>query len=492
MKMRENRIVKMNTGTDVVTLPRVLIAGTKSGCGKTLLTTILMQMLLERGERPALFKCGPDYLDPLFHKALCGDIAVGNLDAFFMDEAALCGAMMRGCENSTMALIEGVMGYYDGIGGEAFGSSAAISNMTKTPVILLLDGYGRATSILAELYGFLRFHPYGTQIRGVILNRTSPQMYPMLAREIEKMGVAAIGFLPVKKEMEFPSRHLGLLTPDDEESIAARALVRKLAAEFSETIDLAAVMRISHKVETISATDETSSAADGGNNRETVADADHGITANGKNAAKKPRIAVSRDKAFCFLYRESLAALERAGFEIRFFSPLSDKELPDCDALYLCGGYPEWHAKELEENTSMRHSVRNAIQNGLPTIAECGGFLYLHDGLVTADDKRYEMAGALSGDCRFANRLHPHFGYVTLHTENDGRIFSKHTPLYAHEFHYFVSENEGADLLAEKPNREKPAYRTGHLTDTLYAGFPHLPFFGYNEKTVAGRLWEMA
>lgn len=422
---------------------RVLLAGTHSGCGKTTATIALLAALKARGLRVASFKCGPDYIDPMFHRSALG-LPAHNLDPF------LCGSQML---NSLLAhytgrdvsILEGVMGYYDGIACTEWASTYEAAGMTQTPVILVVDVKGMANSAGAVVKGFLE---YGKEnhIRGVIFNRCPEARYADLCGPLERLCVKLLGFLPYSEENAIQSRHLGLLTADEVKGL--RQKLRRLGALAEQHFDIDGILALA-----ASAPEIRAGALYAGDEKYTA------------------RIAVARDEAFCFLYQENLDLLEALGAELLYFSPLRDAALPEgAGGLYLPGGYPELHVKALSQNRAMLADIRGRIQGGLPTIAECGGFLYLHDTLDGAP-----MAGVIRGNAYRTNKLQ-RFGYVELSAMRDTLICSAGGSFPAHEFHYYESENPGDAFTAYKAGRER-SWPAIHAASTLYAGFPHLYFF---------------
>lgn len=429
--------------------PRILIAGTKSNCGKTIVSIGLLRIWKKKGLKPTAFKCGPDYIDPLYHAAVTGESGY-HLDSFFCPKEGLCERLRDKVKENGIALIEGVMGYYDGLGTKGATGASDIASLTGTPTVLILDGAGRSRSVLAELRGFLDFAPEGKQIRGVIFNRLSEKLYNGLCEEVRAMGVLPLGYLPKSDVFHFGDRHLGLRLPLEDAEFEKKA--ERIAAEVSKTID----------VEGLECLAKAAAPLPGlGEKRE--------ICGESKNSL---RIAVARDAAFSFFYRENAEYFEHLGCQIRWFSPMADSRLPECDGLYLPGGYPEVYAKALSENVSMLKDIKEKISGGLPVIAECGGYIYLHEALVTKEGERFPMAGALRGTCYYKG-FQKTFGYVTMETETDGILGPAGTRVRGHEFHYFASDRNDANLRLDKPDGDR-GWRGGVLTPSMYAGFPHL------------------
>lgn len=437
---------------------RVMIAGTGSGCGKTTVTCAVLQALTDRGLQLRSFKCGPDYIDPMFHTKVIG-VPSRNLDGFFMDREVLRGLLARNSAGADLSVLEGVMGYYDGIGMTGEASSCAVARETETPVILTVPCRGMSTSIEAVIQGFTQFRtPSG--IRGVIFNELPPSLYPALKEYCARSGLRACGYLPHVAGAEIASRHLGLVTADEIPEL--RASLQKLARTAGETLDLDAICRLAATAGKLKA-----------------------LMPETPCTGRPVRIAVARDLAFCFYYEDNLDLLRELGCEIVPFSPISDPELPEgISGLLLGGGYPELHAEELEKNAGMRASVRRAVLGGLPTIAECGGYLYLHRRMLSPEGRSYDMTDVLPGTCRFTEKLQ-HFGYVTLHAQKDTILCRRGDSVRAHEFHRYVS-----DLPADTFRTEKGTWTwmSSVSGKNFVAGFPHLHF--YADRQTARRFVE--
>lgn len=431
---------------------RIMIAAVKSGSGKTTLTCGILQMLVNKGLRVASLKCGPDYIDPMFHEKVLG-VRSGNLDGYFFDDPTLSSLLAKHSKEKDITVMEGVMGYYDGGGMKSIGGSYHVSMATKTPVVLVIDCKGMAESIGAVLHGFLTYRE--NQIKGVIFNRLPATLYPALKERAEEMGVRVLGYVPTMKDYQLESRHLGLVTAD--EIVNIKEKMETLANRLKETIDLDELLALAQTAEEISIPEEKS-------------------VASFKTPQKRVRIAVAKDQAFCFIYRDNIELLEELGCEIVPFSPLYDPCIPEeIDGLILYGGYPELYAKELSSNQSMLASIKEAVNNGLPTIAECGGFMYLQEWIEDKDGDRYPMAGIISGGCFKTSRLQ-RFGYIELEAKVDNLLCSKGDRIKAHEFHYWDSESTGETFTAKKAFKEI-TWDCIHATSTLYAGYPHIHFY---------------
>ena len=426
-------------------ISRLLICAPSSGTGKTTITCGILQALTDRGLTPAAFKCGPDYIDPMFHSRVIGAKS-SNLDSFFFDRDTMRYLLAHNGEGCDITVIEGVMGYYDGLGlTSTRASTYEAARETESPVVLVVNARGAALSVLAAAEGFLRFAP-DSGIRGVILNGCSAMSYGPLARELEnRLGVRACGYLPRLPECALESRHLGLITADEVADLQEK--LRKLAAEAEKTLDIAALLEIARNAPPLRFTPPVL-----------------------PEAGAPVRIGVARDRAFCFYYEDSLDLLRQLGAELVSFSPLADEKLPDgMQGLYLGGGYPELYAAQLAENRTLRRQIRDAVHAGMPCIAECGGFMYLTQSIAG-----HAMVGALPGDCFDTGKL-TRFGYITATAQEDSLLCCAGEQVPMHEFHHWDTPQPGGAFLAEKPSGKQ--WRCAYATDTLYAGFPHFHFY---------------
>ncbi len=427
-------------------LPRLLLCAPSSGSGKTTMACAILQALVDLGRRPTSFKSGPDYIDPMFHREAIG-VYSANLDLFLMGETAVRAQLLESGGRGDVALIEGAMGYYDGIAMSAEASAYDLARRTQTPAVLVLNAKGQALSASAVIRGVAGFRA-GSQIRGVLLNRVSPMLYPRLRESIEaETGLRAYGSLPECPDCTLESRHLGLVTAAEVDAL--REKLKKLSLLAREHIDLDGLLALADTAPELDAPEIAV-----------------------RRAGGSPKIAVAQDKAFCFYYGGALAFLEKLGAELVTFSPLADRALPEGAAgLYLGGGYPELYARELSENTGMLAAIRAAIADGLPTIAECGGFLYLHRTLEDGEGRPWPLCGAIDAEAVRTEHLR-RFGYITMTAQTDGLLGPKGTRIPAHEFHYWESAAPGTAFHAQKPQSER-AWTCGYHGPTLYAGFPH-------------------
>lgn len=427
-----------------------LLAAPRSGSGKTTMTCALLMALKRRGCAPCAFKSGPDYIDPMFHRAVLG-VESRSLDLFFSAPETVRTLYARGAAGHGAAVCEGAMGFYDGLGGVSDRASAwHLADTLGLPVLLVVEPKGQSLTLAAELKGLNSFRT-PSHIAGILLNNCTARMHALLAPMLEKeTGLPVLGFLPKLPEAVIGSRHLGLYTAAEVENLQQKLALLADAAE--EHIDWPRLLALCEK--------------------EPPA-----LPVKPETPPARVRIAVAQDEAFCFTYAETLEAFRDAGAEVVFFSPLRDTALPEnIGGLYLPGGYPELHAKELSENTSLLREIRRKIESGLPTAAECGGFLYLGQSLTDAEGQSWPMAGVLPGEAKDAGRL-VRFGYAALSADSDSMLFRAGESFPIHEFHHWDSTANGTALAAKKPVGGAE-WRCGFIDEHFYAGFPHLYWAG--------------
>lgn len=463
LKRFEQEDKRLLPADSVGVFPRIMLAAPKSGSGKTLLTCGLLEVLRRRGLNPIACKCGPDYIDPMFHRYVLG-IPGRNLDSFFLPAEGVRKVLMDAVreEQAGIAVLEGVMGYYDGLGGtETSASSWEIAEITDTPAILVLDCKGASLSAAAMASGFLHFRKK-SHIAGVILNRVSSMYYERLAAAVEEAsGLPVLGYLPESEEYRMESRHLGLFLPGEIDRLRER--IGRLADQMEKSIAVERVLEVAGMLPLRIENKEKEKVENESMEAESIAKFP---ACQEQKVTSRVRIGVARDEAFCFYYQENFRLLEQMGAELVYFSPLRDKKIPDrVDGLLFGGGYPENYARELAKNAAMRESIRRSIAAGMPFLAECGGFLYLHRTLEGSDGKHWEMAGVYPFDAYRTNRLR-RFGYVRLLTSSGQEI-------HGHEFHYWESEDPGTDWEAVKPTGNR-SWRCIHEKGGQIGGFPHL------------------
>lgn len=448
-------------------LPRLLLGATRSGDGKTTVTCALLAALCAAGHRPTAFKCGPDYIDPMFHRAVLG-VEGCNLDLFFTPEQTVRQLLAGYGAQGSVAVLEGVMGYYDGVGGFSDRASAHhLALATGTPALLVVDAKGASRSLLALISGFARFAKE-SGLRGIILNRCAPGMYRPLADAIQKeCALKVYGYLPADPAFSLESRHLGLVTAAEVTDLQKK--LRRMGEVAQNTVDLPGLLQLAATAPALGVP-PTFPGRGRGPEQTFVKQGDGAASAGGGRV----KLAVAQDAAFCFYYRENLDLLRAAGAELCFFSPLADTALPAGAAgLYLGGGYPELYTRALSENAPMRRAVAAAVAGGMPTFAECGGFLYLLDTLAGPDGVPRPMCGVVAGNGKNTGRL-GRFGYVTLTAQTDTLLLKQGEQAPAHEFHYYDCEDPGDSLLAEKATGR--SWRCTVAQGNLFAGFAHLYF----------------
>ena len=422
-----------------------LIAGTKSGIGKTTVSMGLMSCFSDVSP----FKVGPDYIDGKFHEYVTGNKSY-NLDFFLMGEDGVRESFLKHHKNFSIA--EGVMGLYDGIDNSLDnGSSAHISRILNLPVILIVDGTGRSTSIAAEIMGYQNFDKR-VNIIGVIINKiSSEKTYEILKEAVEKYcKIKCFGYIPKIENISLSSRHLGLVEAYEVQDLKEK--IEVLKKEFQKTIDIKAIyetaeINLSYKLKN--------------------------IFSDFKDRYKNIKIGIAKDSAFSFYYNDNIEFLENLGAEIKYFSPLKDEKIPDdVDMLYFGGGYPENYAVELEKNISMINSIRDFYNKNGVIYGECGGFIYLSKKLIILDGKEYNFVNLTENIIEMKNRLDiGRFGYINIRYREN--LCGK-----GHEFHYSRIKEEGKEkkeFKIEKPNGRK--WECGYSSKNLLCGYPHIHFF---------------
>ena len=442
-------------------LNRIMIAAPGSGSGKTTITCALLKALKNRGEQVVSYKCGPDYIDPMFHKQVIG-IPSKNLDTFFTDEDATRELFLKNRTEKDFVVMEGVMGLFDGLGGiREEGSSYHLAKVTETPIVLVINAKGMGRTLIPMIAGFLQYDKEKL-IQGVILNKMSKYYYEIIKPLIEEeLRIRVLGYFPDEKDINLESRHLGLVMPNESEDIQKRLQV--MSKRFEKTVDVEEIEHIAEQAKEL-----------------LLAQKPLNINGCSDKECSRPVIAVAKDEAFCFYYEDNLLMLQENGAKITYFSPLHDTKLPDCcDALLIGGGYPELYAGELSRNVNMRNAIKQAIDTGMPIVAECGGFMYLHESITDKDGISHPMVGVIPATCSYKGKL-VRFGYVEIQ-ENKSCFLPEGQLIKGHEFHYFDSTDNGDCCTAQKPTtgREYSCVMEG---DNYWMGFPHLyypsnPFF---------------
>lgn len=429
------------------TIPRLLISAVGSGTGKTTVTAALLSALCARGMRVQSLKCGPDYIDPMFHSHITGRPAY-HADPFFLSRSAMRELVSRVSTDADCTIFEGAMGYYDGIGGTEQASAYTVSDWLELPTLLVVNPQGMGCSIAAVCRGFQTFRT-PNPICGILLNGVRRGMAAYYREILEReTGLPVLGCLPQLSEVQLESRHLGLMTAGEVSRLDEK--VRLLGKTAEETMQLDQILELARKAPPLPEVPLLS------------------------EPQPSFRLGIAQDRAFCFYYAENLELLEHYGAELVPFSPLEDTALPEnLDGLYFGGGYPELYLPQLSGNVSFLESLRQAAETGIPIWGECGGFLYLQQSMAGKDGIRYPMAGLLSGDASLGERL-CRFGYVTLTARQDTVFGKAGASIPAHEFHYADSTANGSAFLVQRPNGK--TWEAMQCRGNIIGGFPHLYF----------------
>lgn len=436
---------------------RILIAGTHSGVGKTTITLGLMSALKDKGYKVQGYKVGPDYIDPSHHTAITGQPS-RNLDTWLMSRDVCLELFERACVGSNMAVIEGVMGLYDGcLDGTELGSTAHLAKLLDIPAILVMDARGMSRSAAAVVSGYKNFDKEVT-IRGIILNRIkSERHYASVKKSIEdNCKIPVLGYLPFDDDITLPERHLGLVPSVEQE--LSKSEYQKIGNLLSTTVDIDRLIRIASLSNNLPAFQKT-------------------LFCN-VNEQFHFRIAVAIDEAFNFYYQDNLDFLESYGAELTYFSPLYDKYVPsDIDGLYIGGGFPELYAAVLASNTTMKESIRKAHKNGVVIYGECGGMMYLLEHMVDFKHKSHEMCGILKGITKMENKRQG-LGYITVRAVHDNLLCKRGDVFKAHEFHWsslHVPDNTTFAYSISKcdDNKSRP---DGLFTDRVLGSYAHVHF----------------
>ena len=430
----------------------IVIAGVRSGVGKTTIATGIMGALTRRGYKVQPFKAGPDYIDPSYHKLACG-VPSRNLDTWLLSHDTVRELFQRASGHRQISVVEGVMGVFDGHSSlSEEGSTAELAKLLGAPVILVADASKVARSVAAEVMGYQRFDP-DLNVAGVILNGVGgPRHLEFCQPQIEATtGLPVLGYLPRREDLVQPERHLGLI-PTVEGSVA-RQWYDTLIAQIEETIDVDRLIALSGDANPIEAPR---------------------VAFPAEPQPKRARIGIAQDMAFSFYYQDSLDLLEAWGAELAPFSPLEDAALPDgIGGLYLGGGFPEMFAKELSENKPMHAAIRDAVARGVPVYAECGGLMYLGESLSNLDGEFHPMIGAIPAVSSMSQKRLT-LGYREVESVTDGPLLAKGQRVRAHEFHWSV--------LEQAPDLDKSVYRIldqngradGFHVGSVWASYVHI------------------
>lgn len=453
--MMENTLDKNHSGS--CALPRLALVGTGSGSGKTVVSCALLMALKKRGLQPMAYKVGPDYIDPLFHGRVLG-VPSRNLDMFLCGEEAVRYLLAHHGQGKDVAIIEGVMGLYDGLGQSDSFSSNHLAQLTGTSEVLIVSPQGQGLSLVAQLYGYMHFLP--NTIKGVIFNQTSEKMHAYYATMVEaQLGLRSYGFLPSLPQGRFEGRSLGLATPETIDNIQPQ--LESLGRSAEESLDVDGLLELAKKASPLA------------------------YTPIPIKKVAEVTLAVAQDEAFCFYYEDSLDILRRLGARLVFFSPLRDTALPRADGVLLGGGFPEDFARQLQDNAGMRASLYDAVKGGMPCLAEGGGFLYLCRQLATLKGDIFSMAGVIEAEAKMTPTLQ-RFGYCSLTPKKENVFCPPGEVVNAHEYHYADTSNNGDFFTARKVNGA--TWPCIHAKGSFFAGFPQVHLWG--NRTLATRFIE--
>lgn len=395
-------------------IPAIVLSGTSSGVGKTSISAAIIHGIKRCGYSVQPFKVGPDFIDPTYLSAVSGRTA-RNLDAWLMGRRGVLKEFVQNSQDD-ISVIEGVMGYYDGFSGDSnFASTYHISNIIKSPVILVLDASKAARSVAATALGFARFQR-GSKIAGLILNKIGSKRHEDLCRQaLSKLKIPVVGAIP-RTDLDLQSRHLGLIPVSEMKSLEQK--IRKIAKAYSDYIDIEKIIEIGGKTGDLPEVPQQ------------------------KSQKQRTRIAVALDESFNFYYQQNLDSLRREGASLEFFSPIHDKKIPSCDGLYMGGGFPEVKGEALEQNHLIKKQIRKEAQDGLPIYAECGGLMYLTRSIVYGS-KKFRMIGLYDADTVMQKRLK--LNYTKARVARQCAVAGVGASLKGHEFHFSELESISKD-----------------------------------------------
>ncbi|WP_070000905.1 cobyrinate a,c-diamide synthase [Cellulosilyticum sp. I15G10I2] len=435
-------------------MKKLLIAGTNSGVGKTTLTLGIMKALKGKGLKVQPFKVGPDYIDTAYHTHITGS-ASRNLDGYMLQDDMLKYLFNKTSKDADVAIVEGVMGLYDGYGIDInCCSSSYISKLLKLPVILVIDAKAMAASGAAMVLGYKMLDP-GVNLKGVIANNVkTPSHFKLVKDAVEKYtGVEVLGYFPPNPDFALPSRHLGLVPSQEMEELEEK--LTHLGEEITKYIDIDRMLELCESED---------------------------VTTHFKPTLPRIKgkvLALAYDKAFNFYYEDNLELLEEIGLSIKKFSPLEDNELPVCDYIYIGGGFPEVFAKKLEQNKSMRSALKEAHHRGIPIYAECGGLMYLGERLKTLEGELFEMVGIFKGQSIMTKGL-KRFGYCEGEAQLDTILSKVGTKIKGHEFHHSefqTDEKEVYIMTKERDGKIVAQWSGGYSKGNTLATYLHLHFY---------------
>lgn len=445
-------------------IPRFILAGTQSGVGKTTLSAGIMAALRKRGLQVQPFKVGPDYIDPAFHSFVTQNKS-RNLDSWMLEQDHIIELFVKNAANKDIAVVEGVMGLYDGSGSNKdVGSTAHVAKIIKAPIILIINGKGISASAAAQVLGYKLYDPQ-VDIKGIIINNVSGDAhYNLLKESIERdTAIQCIGYLKPNADIQLKSRHLGLIPSAEVKDLEEK--IDKIRAMVEETIDVDALLAIANQAESM----------------------DYVVT-NEERRMESVNIGVAFDKAFNFYYEDNLDLLRDLGANLIFFSPINDGKLPeDLHGLYFGGGFPEVFAAQLEKNQTMRRDIKKMIEKGIPTYGECGGLMYLSDGITTLEGQRHEMVGIFHAEAKMTKRLQ-RFGYVHVNMEKPCVLSNTYISTKAHEFHRSVIDEKEENEYVYRVNKIRngkivKSWKCGLKRYNALGAYAHIHF--YSNKDIA-------
>ena len=441
---------------DQVNIPRVVIAGVNSGVGKTTIVTGMLAALSKRGFQVQSYKVGPDYIDPGFHRLASGKSA-HNLDSWLVPPELLADIFTSTAAHNDIAIIEGVMGLYDG-GRAGVSSTATVAKLLKAPVVLVIDAKSMGESAAAIALGF-KLYDSEVNLAGVIINRLGSESHKLMVCEaMDRLGIPVIGTVFRNNELSMPERHLGLTPVTEQDAVAVVAKIGQQVAEQVALDKLVAVAKTAGPLPK------------------------HSALATGKHNQTPVRIGVAQDDVFTFYYPSSLEVLAEFGAEIIPFSPLNDKQLPTVDGIILGGGFPEMFVRELSANIGMRQDILQAAEAGMPIYAECGGLMYLARQITDFDGQTYDMAGVIPAVCQMQSKLET-VGYVEAKALTNNVLCTNGESLRGHEFHFSrmlpeVSSAEFPWAFEFKKMRPGAIYQGGYAAGNVLASYLHMHFAG--------------
>lgn len=434
-------------------IPRLVIAATQSGAGKTTIVTGLLAALRQRGLNVQSFKAGPDYIDPGYHALASGQPA-HNLDSWLTPKEILPEILAAEAESADVAIVEGVMGLYDG-GRQGISSTAEIAKIIKAPVLLVIDAKSMGASAAAIAQGFRDYDP-SVKLAGVILNRLGSDTHEAMIREaMAGIDMPVYGALHRNDGLRMPERHLGLVPVEENKE---RELIGCMGEAVASQLDLDKLLALARSAEPLAIKESS-------------------LSGEGQYSC---RIGVAKDEAFSFYYPASLKVLAKLGAEIVPFSPLHDEKLPAVDGLFIGGGFPEMFAEQLAANAAMRQAVEQAAQNDMPILAECGGYMYLMDSLQDFAGVSHPMAGVFAGQAVMTEKLQM-VGYVEAELQKDSLLGRAGTKLKGHEFHFSKErepiQQDKAPFIFRKL-RNNSEYPAGQQVKNVLGSYLHLHFAG--------------